>query len=149
MGVAVTEEQLRFHLEEYKSIRSEIAYTLKLIYDFFIWGTLASGAIAAWLLTNAEQIEALGDVHRRIAWFIPLFVAGLACAGFYHFTQVIRILGDYSKKLEDLLSVPGFGWEAFGQSNPKTHIWAMSRFKYGIAWSVILLGDLALAMFVT
>lgn len=96
----MTEDQFTFHLEEYRSMRTEQMFHIKILYDMFLWATLASGAIAAWLLTNSGTIGQLGAFHARAAWFIPLFVAALACMGFFHYVAVIMNTGAYLGRLE-------------------------------------------------
>lgn len=144
----VTEDQLRFHLEEYKATRAEIAATIKTLYETFFGGALASGAIAAWLFTNYDKVGQFSTVAQHGAWFIPFGVALIACLGFYHFNSIIMRVAAYNKKLEGALAAEGLGWERYQASDYPNSTANMSRLRFGAGWAVILAADLALAIFV-
>ena len=143
----MTEDQQRFHLEEYRVARAEIAATVKLIYDVFFGAALASGAISAWLLTNADKVAMLSSVAQHAAWYIPFGVALIASLGFYHFDSIVIKLATYAKKLEGELGAEGLGWEHF-QARDYSHstVWT-SRLRFGAGWALVLIADLILAIF--
>ena len=145
----MTDEQLRFHLEEYKVARAEIAAMIKLLYETFFGAALASGGIAAWLLTNADKVAQVSALTQRAAWFIPFGVALIGCLGFYHFDSIITRVAQYVKKLEGALAAEGLGWERAQDSDFVRSTGQLSRWRFGVGWGVILLADLGLAIFVS
>ena len=144
----ITEDQFKFHLEEYRVLRAEIAFHIKVMYDTFIWATLASGAIAAWLLTNSTTISQLGVFHARAAWCIPLFVSVVACLGFYHYYSIIMNTAQYVGRLERSLGSAELGWENDQRANELHSNARVSIVRFALGWAIIILADLALALFV-
>lgn len=144
----MTEQELRFHLEEYKVGRAEIAATIKLVFEVFFGAALASAAIAAWLLTNADKISQISPLAQRIAWFIPFAVAVVGCIGFYHLDSIIVRIAGYMRKLEAAMGQPGLGWETTQEANATESAQRQARLLFSLGWVVILAADLALALFV-
>jgi hypothetical protein len=144
----MTENELKFHLEEYKLLRSEIAFTTKLLYDTFFWATLASGLIAAWLLTNSDHTVLLPGYARRVAFFIPLCVSALACGGFYHYHSVILNVARYLRRLEAKVAEPSLGWEAAQRSDESASIAHISKVRFGMGWSALIGADLLFGVLV-
>jgi hypothetical protein len=148
MAEAMSEDQLKYHLEEYKSLRAEIAFTSKLLYDSFMWTVIASGAIAAWLLTHQTEINRLTPWVGRAVMFVPLAVSAMAALGFYHLDALIICVGRYLQRLEEKVALPGFGWEHSQRSNESISIARRSRVTFGIGWTFLNLMNLGLAILV-
>jgi hypothetical protein len=144
----MNENELRYHLEEYKSLRAEIAAPTRLLYDTFIWAALASGAITAWLLSNDTQVEKLGTVPSTVAGFIPFVLSLLACLGFYHFNTVILSVARYLRKLEDFVAAPDLGWERAQRSVEAASIAHMTQVRFGAAWAILISSNLLAAILV-
>lgn len=143
----MTEYEHRFHLEEYKVGRAEIAANIKLVFEVFFGAALASAAISAWLLTNADKISQISPIAQRIAWFIPFGVALVGCIGFYHLDSVIGRVAGYMRKLEAVLGRADLGWESV-QAAASTSAFRQARLLFSLGWAVILVADLAIALLV-
>ncbi|HVX80409.1 MAG: hypothetical protein ACTHOR_05840 [Devosia sp.] len=144
----MTENELKFHLEEYKLLRGEIAFTTKLLYDTFFWATLASGLIAAWLLTNSERTGQLPSYAARVAFFIPFCVSILACGGFYHFHSVILNVARYLRRLEAKVAEPSLGWEAAQRADESASIARISKVRFGFGWTALIGADFLFGLLV-
>ena len=107
----MTEEQLRFHIEEYKALRAEIAAYVKYSFDFFLYAAIASGAIAAWLLTHGAELAGLSPGVARGAAFIPFMISLIAYLFTRHLIFIVDRTAMYCSKFEAAAAIPGLGWE--------------------------------------
>ncbi|MDB5562524.1 MAG: hypothetical protein JWN11_1942 [Hyphomicrobiales bacterium] len=144
----MNENEFRDHLEEYTSLRTEIAATTKLLYDTFTWAALASGGITAWLLSNDTQVQKLGTVPSTVAGFIPFVLSLLACLGFYHFSAAILSVARYMRKLEDFVAAPGLGWERAQRAVESESIARLTRIRFGAGWAILISANLLAAILV-
>jgi hypothetical protein len=138
-----TETQLRFHLEEYKAMRSEIAGFTKLGFDFYIYALIANGGIAAWLLTNKAQILAYGSFAMKIAAVIPLLVTGLAWHRSTMFAIIVRSIGRYLHKIEAQIAMAGMGWETFLIDPAERRLGSSLPGREAIGWALLAIADFA------
>ena len=144
----MTDEQLRFHLEEYRILKGELAFHVKFRLDMFVWSVVASGAIAAWLVANGQSISNLNPIGARAAWFIPALIAIAGCAGYFLWFEVIRQTAGYVRRLEAAIAAPQLGWEAAQADAGRNSIGRLNLRRFGWAWTALILTDLLFAAFV-
>jgi hypothetical protein len=142
----MTENELRFHLEEHKLVRGDLLYHFKLINDFIVYAAVASAGIAAWLLTHQGDLASYGVFARKGAAVLPFIVTLLGFLGFLHFNSVIVTLDKYTEKLEAAMAAPGLGWQTFVESASNPIPFGRVA-RYGIGWSILLGLSLVLAIF--
>ncbi len=138
--------EIQFHLEEYKSLRAEIAANIKAAFDAYLYALVSNGGIAAWLLTHKTDIASYGVLGRMTASGLPLFVTVLALI----LTQFhIRNMGHaaaYLQRLENRIGAAGLGWEGF---HVETHERILGlRFPSAMAvfWFLLIVGDIFFAV---
>jgi hypothetical protein len=141
----MTENELRFHLEEYKIVRSDLMYHVKLINDFIIYAAVASAVLAAWLLTHRSDIANFGLAGKGAA-FLPFIVTLLGLFGFLHFNSVIVTLDKYTEKLERSMAAPGLGWQTFVESDRRPIPFRRVA-RYATGWAILLVLTLTLGIF--
>ena len=143
---AMTAAEFQFHLEEYKSLRAEIAANIKAGFDAYLYALVSSGGIIAWLIIHKTEIAEYGALGRAVAAGLPLFVTVLAAIiTRFHVRNMVRV-ASYLQKLERRVGAPGLGWEGFHRD---THDRTMGlRFPPSMAafWGLLALGDIAFAV---
>lgn len=144
----MTENELRFHLEEYRLLKGEHLMNIRFIYDTLIWSVLASGAISAWLLTNTDKLTHLSPFHARAAWFIPFVLALIGFFASRHFVSLVLHTAGYLRRLETACAMEGMGWETSERRNERSSIAFNAGWRMAIVWAVLIIADLALAVFV-
>ena len=107
---ALTREQFDFHLEEYKSLRTEIDSFYAQMYKTEDYSII--GAAAVWSLIFATGLKDEHDPFVLVVPFLPicLFVAGLL--RFRSYKQRVGRAATYIAFLEEMLAYEG-GWEHF------------------------------------
>ena len=102
--------EFSFHLEEFKSLRDEIARLDQAKRQYEIFTIMGIGLITAWLFTQQSTIEA---DNMTIIWWSPLVVAALGYAQTRAYVRRSYQVGEYLNRLEDSFAARGLGWEAF------------------------------------
>jgi hypothetical protein len=143
----LTPSQVTFHIEEYKALRAEIMAQGKSTLDVYLYAVLASGGIAAWLLTHRAEILVYGDLAPKVAGLIPLVLVAL---GFYWsriFSGIIVTIGRYMRQLEDRLATSGLGWETFLATSPDERTLGLEvPRRMRTAWIALAVANLSLAV---
>ena len=146
--VEPTEAALRYHLEEYKAMRSEIATFGKQQFDLYIYALIANGGIATWLLTNKAEVLAYGPFAVKVAGLILLLVTGLAWYRSTMFATVVRSIGRYVRKLEANIAMPGMGWESFHAGPEERRLGARLPMREALGWALLAVADIAFVILV-
>jgi hypothetical protein len=98
-----------FLLEEQKQRRLELSHLIKSIENDQRNAVVLTGAIWAWLLTNADKVS--GPANLIVAVLPALVIAFL----FYRYrglSQAIQLVAEYTRRLELVFELPdGLGWE--------------------------------------
>ena len=100
----LTVAQREFHSEEFKKLNGEIAELIKSIAHMFSFAVGSSGALFAWLLTTRKTVPEIG---LAIPALLTIVLAVMAYAQAERITQI----GNYLRRLEDVLGHPELGWE--------------------------------------
>lgn len=138
--------QLQFHLEEYKSLRAEIAANIKAGFDAYLYALVSNGAIIAWLLTHRADLMSYSLLVQRFAAIVPLMVTILAAilTGF-HIRNMQRIAG-YLTRLERRIGAADLGWEGYHiETHDRTLGMRLPR-AMALFWPLLVLGDIAFAV---
>lgn len=137
--------QLQFHLEEYKSLRAEIAANIKAGFDAYLYALVSNGGIMAWLLTHRADLLTYDPVVQRFAGMVPLLVTILAAIlTSFHIRNMQRIAG-YLTRLERRIGAADLGWEGFHiETHDRTMGMRLPR-AMALFWPLLVLGDIAFA----
>lgn len=129
----------QFHLEEYKSLRSEVLETVKEIPSVERLSLLMYGAIWTWYFTKAPNID---PTVSRYFIFLPLVISALFFLRINALKAKLKVLGAYLKDIETELGSDNLGWEAHLDARGNN---IFSRFG-AIFWGLQITGNLCLAL---
>lgn len=104
-GDEVTIEQRQYHIEEYKTLKHELAETFKESFQIVIFSVTANAAIFTFISTHTDVIRH-GIFHA--ASLSPLFVSAVSYALYLLRRRSITRITRYLYKLESLFAANGF-----------------------------------------
>lgn len=105
-----TEQQsLTFHIEEYKSLRSEVLWMLKDYGALERNVALLCGGLLAWLFKDI--VPSRTWTVEQLAWFLPLIFAVLGSIRAYGLFKAFNIFHEYFVKVEQKFATSG--WESY------------------------------------
>lgn len=104
--------RFKFHMEEYKALRTEILEDIKEINNFLIYAALGSSAVFVWLSTAGKgKIDPLLYIG---AWWMPLIVCLSCVLRAARVANQIKILAEYIMSIEEKFAYEDIkGWESF------------------------------------
>jgi hypothetical protein len=144
LPVPLSEIELRYHLEEFKALRTELQAEKKSFIDFFLYAVVASGGIAAWLFTHQTELAAYGTLITKMAAAIPLAVTAFAFYISWTVTgSIIGALGRYGRQLEGRVAASGLGWETF-LATPAERLSTRVPSKMLLGWAALMLVNASL-----
>ncbi|HWZ63637.1 MAG TPA: hypothetical protein VNX02_11485 [Steroidobacteraceae bacterium] len=147
----LTQNQLNFHMEEYRQLRAEVASLLARIETLLRYSLVASAAVYAWLIAQSVGfvVDASGQSYSCLrlphelliyGWWIPPAFVVLAGLGAGVTRWRVREMSEYLSQLEKETGlVPPLGWEAFLKGKPSTMtattvgVWLLVLFATGAA----------------
>jgi hypothetical protein len=141
----LTPQQLQYHLEEYKALRAEVLAHEKSSVDVYLYAVVASGGIAAWLLTHRTELLLYGVYAVKGAAVIPFFVAVMAFSWSRVFNSIIGNVARYGREVEQRLAAPGLGWETFLSAGADIGAHAIPR-RQRLRWLALLAANALLVI---
>lgn len=147
--VPLTAEQTVFHMEEFKSIKAEIAELVKTTYANLQYAILTSGGLFAWLFTtirspsavtpSAPAAPAVPVADLAVVAFLPMIIS--VAFGLLSVAAYMRVVTKWSyiARLEQTMAAPPLGWERSGVSKARLIFWV-----YSSAWTLLAGFDLYL-----
>lgn len=139
-----------FHLEEYKTMRTEVADHVNKAERLLQGGVLVSAAVFSWLATASLGQQATGKLCSKMpladlpvmAWLWSIPAAAVVVIGLLGFARYKRVndVGSYLLRLEDALGIKQLGWEK--------HLSKRSAFvsiSSVIAWMVLAVATIFMA----
>lgn len=142
----LTDAERQFHIEEYKSLRSEILQNAKAQSDLFVYTLLAVGGMLSWLLTHKADLLAYGPVLAKAAMFIPFLVTALAFFWVRHYNSIIIEIGKYNLSAERRIAAAELGWETFIASDAERDFRRHPARSMLIGWSALMVAGVVLAV---
>ncbi len=137
--------QLQFHLEEYKSLRAEIAANTKAAFDAYLYALVSNGGIAAWLLTHRADLTAFPPLIQHVAAAVPLMVTLLALVLTMFHARNIALVAEYLQALEKRVAGSGLGWEGFVGARADFVLGVKFPRRMALNWLLLVGGGVAFA----
>jgi hypothetical protein len=142
----LTPAQLQFHMEEYKSLRAEIAMCIKAQFDAFLYALVSNGGIMAWLLTHRDDLAAYGFWEQKFIALVPVLVTALALLWTFYYTKNIQRLSAYIRLIERRAGAPGLGWDNFLSDMPDTTFGLRVPRRMALCWLLLALAGVGFAL---
>lgn len=151
----MTPEQLAFHSEEYKQIRSEVITLLARVESLFRYSIIVVASVSAWLVSNSLGLTGtaagvclkLPRILLMLGWLIsPAFVVGAGLMAAVA-NRRIKEMGDYLQMLEEALGHGSLGWERYLKDQETTMAPMTERLWYAVL--VVALTAAAIALLVS
>ena len=106
----MNDQQFQFHLEEYKSLKTEIEYRVKGTDRIEYVLVAAMIATYAWLVSNGSDLK-----NNQWIWWVPVAIPIIGALRQAALLRRIVHLSEYIRTLEQVLCSknPPTGWETF------------------------------------